>query len=120
MCVDAISHVKTINSLGETRYPVKAVNILKAHGQGSRQSQFISGYALNCTRAGQGMPSFVNDAKVALLDFDLRRFRLAMGVQVVVTDPEKLQAIQDREVCTNACLKMQAPLLIHHCDARID
>jgi T-complex protein 1 subunit alpha len=98
MCVDAIQHVKTVNSLGETRYPVKAVNILKAHGQGSRESQFMSGYALNCTRAAQGMPSYVSDAKIALLDLDLRRFRLAMGIQVVVTDPEKLQAIQDREV----------------------
>ena len=61
------------------------------------QSQFISGYALNNTRASQQMPSFVIGAKIALLDIDLRKFKLALGVQVVISDPKQLQAIQDRE-----------------------
>jgi T-complex protein 1 subunit alpha len=39
------------------RYPVKAINILKATGQSSLQSQLIKGYALNCSRAAQGMPT---------------------------------------------------------------
>jgi len=97
MCVDSVQHVRTVNGQGEVRYPVKAINILKAHGQSSRQSQFISGYALNNTRSSQQMPSFVNGAKIALLDIDLRKFKLALGVQVVISDPKQLQAIQDRE-----------------------
>jgi T-complex protein 1 subunit alpha len=97
MCVDSVQHVRSVNAQGEVRYPVKAINILKAHGQSSRQSQFISGYALNNTRASQQMPSFVNGAKIALLDIDLRKFKLALGVQVVISDPKQLQAIQDRE-----------------------
>jgi T-complex protein 1 subunit alpha len=97
MCVDSVQHVRSVNGQGEVRYPVKAINILKAHGQSSRQSQFISGYALNNTRASQQMPSFVNGAKIALLDIDLRKFKLALGVQVVISDPKQLQAIQDRE-----------------------
>lgn len=38
MVVKAISAVKTINSNGETKYPVKAVHILKTHGKSSKES----------------------------------------------------------------------------------
>jgi len=48
-------------------------------------------------RAGQGMPRVVKNAKIAFLDIDLRKSKMAMGVQVVVTDPAQLEAIRQRE-----------------------
>jgi T-complex protein 1 subunit alpha len=53
MAVDAITSVKTTNNKSETKYPVKAVNILKAHGQSATQSVLVKGYALNCTVASR-------------------------------------------------------------------
>ncbi len=91
LAVDSVMHIKTVSPSGEAKYPVKAVNILKAHGRGARESRMITGYGLNCVRASQAMPTFVKNAKIALLDYDLRKFKMSMGVQVVVTDPSKLQ-----------------------------
>lgn len=46
--------VKNTNPRGETKYPVKAVNVLKAHGKSAKDSLFVKGYALNLTVASQG------------------------------------------------------------------
>ena len=66
----------------QAKYPLKAINILKAHGKSSSESRLITGYALNNCRASQAMPTSVAKAKIALLDYDLRKFKMSLGVQV--------------------------------------
>lgn len=97
MAVDAVSRVKTIDASGKAKYPVSAVTILKSHGKSARESQLVDGYALNSSRASQAMPTEVRKAKIALLDIDLRKTKLPMGVQVLVNDPVKLARIREAE-----------------------
>lgn len=40
LVVDALLRVKTVNSKGEAKYPVKAINILKSHGKSARENIF--------------------------------------------------------------------------------
>merc|ERR1719230_2123242 len=98
LAVDSMAMVKDVDpDSGKARYPVKSVGIIKQHGGSFKDSTLIHGYVLNGGRAAQGMPRTVKAAKIALLDIDLRKTKMAMGVQVVVTDPKQLEAIRQRE-----------------------
>ncbi|RXI00895.1 hypothetical protein DVH24_001129 [Malus domestica] len=97
MVVDAVQAVKMTNARGEVKYPIKGINILKAHGKSARDSYLLTGYALNTGRAAQGMPLRVSPAKIACLDFNLQKTKMQMGVQVLVSDPRELEKIRQRE-----------------------
>ncbi|XP_022743533.1 T-complex protein 1 subunit alpha isoform X1 [Durio zibethinus] len=97
LVVEAVLAVKMTNARGEVKYPIKGINVLKAHGKSARDSYLLNGYALNTGRAAQGMPLRVSPAKIACLDFNLQKTKMQLGVQVLVTDPRELEKIRQRE-----------------------
>ncbi|KRZ12375.1 T-complex protein 1 subunit alpha, partial [Trichinella zimbabwensis] len=96
MLVDAIEKVK-FQEGSSTKYPVNAVNILKALGGRCLDSVLINGYALNCTVASQGMPKQLMQAKIACLDFSLNAERLKMGITFELNDPKAINPIIKEE-----------------------
>jgi len=92
---DALMRVKTVTPKGEIKYPLKAVNILKAQGKSSKESCLIEGFALNCTVASQAMPKKIKGAKIACIDFNLNKTKVT--AQIVATDAKKLEEIRKRE-----------------------
>jgi T-complex protein 1 subunit alpha len=110
MVVDAMQNVKMTNASGQVKYPVKNVHILKTHGKSSKETQLVSGYAIEATRSSQGMPKVMKNAKIACVDFNLNKYRLQMGVQVLVKEMENLDLIRQREmdICKERCQKIIA------------
>lgn len=47
------------------------------------------------------MVKSVTNAKIACIDFNLQKVKMHLGVQVLITDPEKLDAIRQRYVFFN-------------------
>ena len=92
--VKAMLNVKSANG----KYPVKNINIVKTHGKSVTESRLIDGYAIESSRGGMGMPLTVKNAKIALLDMNLAKFRLPPGVSVVIQNPDNLENIRQREL----------------------
>ncbi|XP_053993706.1 uncharacterized protein LOC128884371 [Hylaeus volcanicus] len=98
LVVNAILAVEQTNKQGKIVYPVNSINVLKSHGQSLKTSELHDGFALaRQTRASQAMPISVKQARVALLNFNLRQHRMQLGVQIQVTNPEELDKIRQKE-----------------------
>ena len=99
MAVDAVKSVRMSAGNNKFKYPLSAIHILKAHGRSSTESELIDGgFALNITRAAQGMPTNLTNCKIALLDMNLQRHRMGHGISINIKDPAEIERIKQREM----------------------
>ena len=104
MAVEAVERIRNedmcwmemnlICSDGKVKYPIENIGIIKAHGQSALESELVDGLVLSGNRASQQMPLRIKDAKVIVIDFALQRYKTQMGVEVKVSDPDKLEEIK--------------------------
>lgn len=70
-------------------------------------------YSLSA-RASQAMPTKLTNVKIALLDFNLQKHKLQMGVSVVVTDTKQVAEIRQREMVCISIHIHSLPSTTHH------
>lgn len=94
LAVRAVRAVRTSSG----KYPIKSINVVRVHGRSTMESEVFPGHVLRMGRVSQQMPARIENARIACLDINLSRFRLAMGVQVLVNDPRNLEELRRREL----------------------
>ncbi|CDW55647.1 T complex protein 1 subunit alpha [Trichuris trichiura] len=85
LVIDALEKVK-VQDGSSFKYPVKAINILKALGGSTTDTVLVNGYALNCTMASEGMPRHVSNAKIACLNLSLKEQKMDFGLKIIIKD----------------------------------
>ena len=93
ICVQAILAIRSSHD----SYPIKNINLIKSHGKSILDSQFFNGLVFRMSRVAEQMPIRIDNPKIACLDVNLSKFRLAMGISVLVSDPKNLEKIRQKE-----------------------
>mmetsp|Transcript_6936 Transcript_6936/g.7104 ORF Transcript_6936/g.7104 Transcript_6936/m.7104 type:complete len:138 (+) Transcript_6936:97-510(+) len=73
---------------------------MPSHPQGPREEQSgepFDGKRIRVERHPRGA-GHADSAKMVFLDMNLQRHRMAMGVQVIVKDPEEIEKFKQREI----------------------
>ncbi|KAJ1857767.1 chaperonin-containing T-complex alpha subunit Cct1 [Coemansia sp. RSA 1822] len=102
MAVDALKAVRSQDGRGKARYAVGAVNILKVKGSSARESSWFTGHALYRPFTGAAMRRSVTSPCIAVIDFDITKTRMKLGVHIVIDNPDSLEAIRKREADISA------------------
>ena len=76
---------------------LKDIKIEKIKGDGINDTELISGIVLDKEKVSPDMPSFVRDAKIALLDFPLEIKNPEIQTRISITSPEQLQGFLAQE-----------------------
>ena len=77
------------------------IKIEKSRGNGIKDTELISGIVLDKEKVSQDMPTFVRDAKIALVDFPLEIKNPEIDTKISITSPEQLQSFvlqEEREI----------------------
>lgn len=94
--------VGAINQIGEKvgediRIDLQDIKIEKSKGGGIENSELIKGIVLDKEKVSIEMPSIVDNARIALVDFPLEIKSPEAEAKISVSSPEQLQSFIDRD-----------------------
>lgn len=74
-----------------------SIKIEKSKGEEVKDTQLISGIVLDSEKVSSDMPSFVKNAKIALIDFALELKNPEIDTKISITSPEQLHGFLEQE-----------------------
>lgn len=94
--------VKAVRSVMEKRgktmlVDIDNIKVEKKHGGSVADTELIEGIILDKERVHPRMPTFVKNAKIALIDSALEIKKTEVDAKIQITDPGQLQAFLDEE-----------------------
>jgi len=93
-----VNAVKQISQgLNPEEINLNNIKIEKSRGDGISQTELISGIVLDKEKTSNEMPTLIQDAKIALIDFPLEIKNPEIETRISVTSPEQLQSFLSQE-----------------------
>jgi len=96
IAVDAVRTVAEIKN-GKLEIDSENVKIEKKHGGSIEDTELIKGLIIDKEVVHPGMPKFIKDAKIALIDASLEIDKTETDAQIHITTPEQLQSFLEQE-----------------------
>ena len=90
-----VNSVKQIEDAG--RVNLDHIKIEKLKGEGIKDTELVSGIVLDVEKINMDMPSKIESAKIALLDFPLELKNPEIETKISVSTPEQLQSFVESE-----------------------
>jgi len=90
--------VKAVKQIyGEGEIDISDIKIEKSKGDGIKDTELISGIIIDKERVSKEMPSKINSAKIALVDFPLELKNPEIDTKISISSPDQLQGFLDQE-----------------------
>jgi len=90
-----VKAVKQVQNNGKVN--IEDIKIEKSKGDGIKDTELISGIVLDKERLSQDMPVFIENARIALVDFALEIKNPEIDTKVSISTPDQLQGFIERE-----------------------
>jgi thermosome len=89
--------IKRVSNQANKTINLDDIKIEKCKGESIEDSELIQGLVIDKERVNIEMPSIVNNAKIALVDFALEVKNPEGETRISITSPDQLQGFMDRE-----------------------
>lgn len=90
--------VRAITQISENgKVNLKNIKIEKVKRDGSKDTELISGIVLDKEKVSGDMPSVINGARIALIDFPLELKNPEIDTKISISSPEQLQSFLNSE-----------------------